>query len=105
MIGEYIRTDVNANDFDDPTFAGFHVSGIWALTGEQHGYDKSRGLFDKATPLESVRTGGIGSVELVVRYSDLDLTDGLIEGGDMSRVSIGVNWWPTREFKGTIEYG
>ena len=105
VIGEYIRTDVNAYDFDDPTFAGFHVSGIWALTGEQHGYDKSRGLFDKATPLESVRTGGIGSVELVVRYSDLDLTDGLIEGGDMSRVSIGVNWWPTREFKGTIEYG
>ena len=57
------------------------------------------------TPLETVRTGGIGAWELIARYSDVDLSDGLIEGGDMSRVSVGVNWWPTREFKGTIQYG
>ena len=105
ISGEYIRTDVNSNTVDDPTFDGFHVSGVWALTGEQRGYDKRQGIFGKMKPLESVRTGGIGAWELAARYSEVDLDDGLIEGGDMSRVSVGVNWWPTREFKGTVQYG
>jgi phosphate-selective porin OprO/OprP len=105
MISEYIRTDVNANNYNDPTFDGFHVSGTWALTGEERSYMRRQGLFGKLTPLESVRTGGIGAWELVARYSEVDLSDGLIEGGDMSRVSVGVNWWPTRDFKGTIQYG
>ena len=105
MISEYIRTDVDSNSFDDPTFAGFHVSGTWALTGEQRGYDRNKGLFDKLIPMQSVQSGGVGAWELVVRYSELDLSDGLVEGGDMSRMSIGVNWWPNRAFKGTIQYG
>ena len=52
-----------------------------------------------------MRLTGIGAWELVARYSDVDLSDGLIEGGDMSRTSVGVNWWPTREFKGTVQFG
>ena len=105
LISEFLRTDVNANNFNDPTFDGFHVTGTWAITGEQRGYERHQGLFGKLTPLAGVRTGGIGAWELVARYSDVDLSDGLIEGGDMSRASVGVNWWPSREFKGTIQYG
>jgi phosphate-selective porin OprO/OprP len=105
MMSELIHTDVNANEFDDPTFTGFHVSGTWSLTGERRDYDLREGLFDKLIPLKNVHSGGTGAWELVARYSELDLSDGLIEGGEMSRWSVGINWWPTREFKTTLQYG
>jgi phosphate-selective porin OprO/OprP len=105
LSSEYIRTDVRANEYDDPIFEGFHVTGLWALTGERRGYDRVNGLFKKIVPQSDVRSGGPGAWELAARYSELDLDDEKIEGGDMSRLSIGLNWWPTREFKASIQYG
>ena len=49
-------------------------------------------------------TVGLGVIGEIVCYKS-QLSDGLIEGGEMSRASVGVNWWPSREFKGTIQYG
>jgi phosphate-selective porin OprO/OprP len=52
-----------------------------------------------------VTAGGPGAWEIVTRYSALDLTDALIEGGEMSRVSLGANWYATSSFKATVQYG
>ena len=34
-----------------------------------------------------------GAWEIAARWSDLDLTDGSVEGGDMQILSLGLNWW------------
>ena len=38
--------------------------------------------------------GGAGAWELSARWSDIDLSDGAISGGEMQILSLGVNWWP-----------
>jgi phosphate-selective porin OprO/OprP len=40
-----------------------------------------------------VDRGGWGAWELALRWSDLNLSDGAIEGGRVQIVSAGVNWW------------
>ena len=62
-------------------------------------------LFTKIVPLRDVRSGGFGAWELAARYSEIDLDDGKIEGGEMRRISVGLNWWATREFKANMQYG
>jgi len=52
-----------------------------------------------------VDKGGVGAWEVVARYSEVDLTDGLINGGEMSRISVGLNWYATPSFKATAQYG
>ena len=97
MLGfEYIATDVNAPESDNPFFSGYHLTGSWAVTGEMRGYRKRSGTFDPLPVARPVNQGGWGAVELAFRYSRTDLTDGTVDGGEMDIYSLGVNWWLTR---------
>jgi phosphate-selective porin len=46
-----------------------------------------------------------GAIELVVRYSRVDLTDGAIDGGVLRKAHFGVNWWASQQWKAGISYG
>jgi phosphate-selective porin OprO/OprP len=105
LMGEYVGTDVSSSQYENPYFDGFHVTGAWAITGEVRSYNYRKGIFTKLTPERDVISGGPGAWEAVVRYSEVDLTDGLVDGGDMSRISLGMNWYATSAFKATAEYG
>ena len=48
--------------------------------------------------------GGWGAWELGVRYSTVDLTDGLITGGEMDILSLGINWWLSPIFNVNVNY-
>ena len=37
---------------------------------------------------------GSGAWELAVRYSETDLTDGPIVGGELRGLTLGINWYP-----------
>jgi len=67
----------------------------WFLTGEHRAYNKSLGAFSGFAPTHPVRIRNRtwGALELGVRYSYIDLTDGPIEGGRMSILMPGVNWY------------
>jgi len=39
LSGEYLRTDVASPTTNNPSFSGWHISGIWALTGEMRDYN------------------------------------------------------------------
>jgi phosphate-selective porin len=41
----------------------------------------------------------------VARYSHVDLSDGLVEGGVLARWGVGVNWWASAQWKLCISYG
>ena len=105
MLGfEYIGTDVNSPQSGNPFFSGYHLTGSWAVTGEMRGYRKRSGTFDPLPVARPVNQGGWGTVELAFRYSNTDLTDGTVDGGDMDVYSLGVNWWFTRSAHLALNY-
>ena len=102
--GEYLQTDVSAPAQGDPTFSGFHVTASWVATGEMRGYNKRSGTLGRVPIAKPVNRGGWGAWELSARWSDLDLTDGAIQGGEMRILSLGVNWWLTPWSEFSINY-
>jgi phosphate-selective porin OprO and OprP len=105
MLGfEYLETDVDSLQFGNPSFSGYHITGSWAITGETRAYRKRSGTFDPLPVSRPVKQGGWGAVELAFRYSNTDLTDGTIDGGEMDIFSLGVNWWFTRSTSFSVDY-
>jgi phosphate-selective porin OprO/OprP len=86
---------------------GGYVSAGWLLTGEHPGYDRTKGTPVKVRPHSplSFKHGGWGAVELAVRYSYLDLKDGNVNGGRMSVLMPGVNWYWCDHVRWQLNYG
>jgi phosphate-selective porin OprO/OprP len=82
----------------DTSFHGYHVEVGWALTGEMRPYVKRKGVFRGVPVAQSIYRGGLGSWEIGMRYSSLDLSDGLIEGGEIDVLTVGLSWWLTNKF-------
>jgi phosphate-selective porin OprO/OprP len=104
LAGEYLQTDVSAPAQGDPTFAGYHLTTSWIPTGEMRKYNKRSGTLGPVPVARPVDRGGWGTWELGARWSDLDLTDGAIDGGEMQVLSLGVNWWPTPWAAFSVDY-
>jgi len=53
-------------------------------------------VFDILTPLRSfsLKTGGWGAWEVALRYSNLDLNDEAVQGGEIDDLSFALNWYP-----------
>jgi phosphate-selective porin OprO/OprP len=95
LSSEFLRTKVDSAAAGDPSFSGYQISGVWALTGEMRTYNSKAGVFNRPPVAKSVYQGGLGAWELMVRYSNTDLTDANITGGEMDVLSVGVRWWLT----------
>jgi len=99
MAAEHIRSEVSAQLVDDPTFKGSYVKVGWYLTGESKPYRANSGTFARERPLTKYGGGNPfkkkngGAWELVGRLSRVDLTDGLVEGGEMTDISGSLNWY------------
>jgi len=105
MLGfEYVGTDVDSPQLGNPNLSGYSLTGSWALTGESRAYRKRSGTFDPLPVARPVNQGGWGAVELAFRYSNTDLTDASLEGGEMDIFSLGVNWWFTRSAHLSVNY-
>jgi phosphate-selective porin OprO/OprP len=53
---------------------------------------------------KTVNQGGWGALELGARFSSIDLTDGLVDGGEMDIWSLGVKWKLTPVFVVDLNY-
>jgi phosphate-selective porin OprO/OprP len=104
LFSEYVFNDVDAPELDSPDFTGYYVTGSWALTGEMRGYNRRSGIFNPLSVSKSVYQGGWGTWEVAARWSDIDLTDGLVEGGEMQILSLGLNWWLSPFFNVNLNY-
>ena len=67
-------------------------------------YRKRSGIFNPLPVARPVNQGGWGTLETAFRYSRLDLTDGMLEGGEMDIYSLGFNWWLTRWAQFGVNY-
>ena len=104
LASEYFRTAVKNPALEDPVFDGYYVSASWILTGEMRLYNKKNGLFRPVPISRTVYQNGKGAWEISARYSDVNLTDGKVEGGDMQIGSLGLNWWLTPFFSLGVNY-
>jgi len=67
-------------------------------------YNNKGGVFGGIPVAKSVYQNGKGAWEVYSRYSNIDLTDGAINGGDMQIVTLGLNWWLTPFFSVNVGY-
>jgi len=104
LLSEYVGHDVEASEFGDPMFNGYHVGASWVLTGEMRPYNKRSGILSPVPVSRSVYEGGPGAWEAAVRWSELDLSDGHVEGGELDIFSLGLNWFLTPTFHVNVNY-
>lgn len=104
LHAEYISTDVDSPSSGDLDFSGYHVTGSWIFSGEMRSYNKKSGIMGPIPVARSVYQGGWGAWELSARFSSLDLTDGLVDGGEMDIFSVGLNWWLSPIFNVNMNY-
>jgi phosphate-selective porin OprO/OprP len=99
LQAEYIRTEVSAESVGDPVFRGSYVQVGWFLTGENRPYRTNSGTFDRPRPSTKYTKGNPfkkkngGAWEVVGRLSRVDLSDGLVEGGELADISAALNWY------------
>lgn len=94
LQGEYVRAFVDRADGTSPSFYGGYAQASFFLTGEHRRYRQSGAYFDRVRPVENFgKDGGAGAWEIAVRYSMLDLTDDGVVGGELSGLTLGLNWY------------
>lgn len=88
----------------DPTFFGGYAEAGYFLTGgDSRGY--KNGTFDRVKPRKEVGEGGIGAVQLNLRYDYLDLNDAGIQGGVQNGIGASLIWTPTDYTRFLVNYG
>ncbi len=102
--GEYMGTQVDALSGPDPEFSGYYGYVSYFLTGEHRAYKNSTGAFDRVKPKTNFGKGGIGAWEVALRYSQLDLNDAPITGGELKDITLGVNWYLNPNVRAMLNY-
>jgi len=97
LQAEYIGAYPSLTGYPDPSFDGWYLYGTYFITGEHRPYNHKKGAFGRVIPKRSVSKGGLGAVEIGLRYSTLDLeydtSTGTEEGGELTDITFGVNWY------------
>ena len=89
---------------DNPTFFGGYAEVGYFLTGgDTRGY--KGGKFDRTKPANPVGEGGMGSLQLNLRYDHLDLNDAGILGGVQNGYQASLVWKPSDYTLFSLNYG
>ena len=104
LASEYTISHVDSPEYGKLSFDGYWVGLSWILTGEMRAYNKKSGVFGGVPVAKSVYQNGKGAWELTARWSNVDLDDGLINGGNMNIASAGLTWWLTPFFGLNLNY-
>lgn len=96
--GEYLQAhSQRRNGLPSYTADGYYMFGSYILTGESRRY--SAGNVNNLKPRRPW-----GALELLLRYSAVDLNDGAVAGGHQHDLTFGANWYLTQHFKFQANY-
>ncbi|MFH1381204.1 MAG: porin [Candidatus Omnitrophota bacterium] len=107
LQGEFIQSFVNLNDSDSTGyFKGLYAYASYFLTGEHRAYDKKFGVFARTKPINnfSLQNKTWGAWEVATRYSYLDFCTEDINGGALSDVTVGLNWYLNSGMRVMLNY-
>ncbi|MCS3904635.1 phosphate-selective porin OprO/OprP [Methylohalomonas lacus] len=105
LQGEYMGVELNGNGAQpDAGFDGYYAEVLWFLTDDQRSYSGSGGAFKSVRPNSIVGKGGIGAWQVGARFSNVDLNDGAINGGEADNMTLGLNWFPNANLRFSANY-
>ncbi len=87
----------------DPTFNGGYAEVGYLLTDDVSTY--KGGAHDRIRPKHPVGKGGIGAIQVNLRYDWLDLNSGAIIGGRQQVAGVALLWMPTDYVRFNLNYG
>ncbi|MCP4152944.1 MAG: hypothetical protein GY757_34750 [bacterium] len=104
LQAEYMKANVSRlgdSDLSDYALSGGYVFAGFFLTGDSMPYIPSTGEFGRVMP-----KGKKGAVELLARYSWVDLNDldADVEGGEGKNFTLGLNWYINANLKCMVNY-
>jgi phosphate-selective porin OprO/OprP len=105
IMSESYAHAFNSPTEDNPTFIGGEISAGYVLTGEARKYNTVGGIYGFVPVKKSVFQGGPGAIEVVLRYTTLDLTDGNLQGGKMWKITPMINWYMSKDIRLEFVYG
>ncbi len=100
LQSEYVWTRVNRAALPEPTFGGGYVFVSVIPTGETRLYDSADGRFLTVSPARR----RYGALELLLRYSVLDLNAAEVLGGAGHDWTLATNWYPHRNVRVMLNY-
>lgn len=104
VTGEAHWQNVGRAGLPNPTFFGGYAEvGYFLTRGDGRAY--KGGAFDRTRPAHGADKGGIGAVELNLRYDYLDLVDAGIVGGRQNGYAVSLVWSPTAYTRFIANYG
>ena len=103
---EYLHASVNAVDYQYH-FSNYYAELSYFITGESKNYKGSYEGLGRVKPRNNFggREKGFGALEIAFRYSNTDLTDGIIEAGIESDIAVGLNWYLNPVTRVMFNYG
>ncbi|PZP64140.1 MAG: porin [Pseudoxanthomonas spadix] len=96
VLAEHLEEQVARDGYSDFHAQGNTVYGSWIVTGESRPYNGTLGNVVPKNPA--------GALELLLRYSDLDLNDAGIRGGYQHDWTVGANYYYSKHFKVQANY-
>lgn len=105
MGSEIYAHKIHAADSGNHLFPGGEVFVSYVFTGETRPYVSSSNIFGFLDTKKSVFNGGIGTWEGILRFSTLDLNDGLVKGGSFWRITPQINWYLSNNVRLEFAYG
>jgi phosphate-selective porin OprO/OprP len=106
MIGsEVMLHKFNSSTADDHSFFGGDVVASFMITNTKRPYNQTASIFGFVPVRKSILKGGWGEWEAILRYSTLDLNDGIIQGGSFWRITPMINWYMTKTLRTEFVYG
>jgi phosphate-selective porin OprO/OprP len=101
---ELVSARVGRDRGRDLRFHGGYLQGGYVITGESRRYRTRGAEFREIRPARPWGSGGHGAVEVALRLSTIDLTDGDAVGGRESNLTVGLNWYPNRYLRFMVNF-
>ena len=96
-------TAIRPGGLPNPTFNGGYAEVGYLLTDDVTAY--KNGAYDRIRPKRPLGKGGMGALQLNLRYDWLDLNSGAIIGGRQQVAGASLVWMPTDYFRFLVNYG
>jgi phosphate-selective porin OprO and OprP len=87
----------------NPTFNGGYAELGYLLTDDTTAY--KNGTYDRIKPKKPVGKGGLGAIQVNLRYDWLNLNSGAIVGGRQQTAGVSALWMPTDYVRFILNYG